>query len=342
MSEHEVTIVIIIPCVNEKQYIEECIRAIYANQFSQPVQLAVYVADGMSTDGTRELIQTLMGEFAQLHLLDNPSRFTPFAFNLGIKAQQADYYQIVGARHILSTDYLQTELRIFDQDSSVWCVGGRIINSYVNPIGEIIAKAMSTTFGMGLGNFRTLSKSGYTDTVTSPMYPSWVFEKIGYFDEELVRNQDDDFNYRVSKHGGKIYYAHEIYLKYYVRGNFKNLFKQFFQYGYWKVYVNSKHKTVTTIRQLIPPLFVLFLMCFLLFSVYSSLITTLGTLVLVIYLVMNGVFSAKVAQNLKSFFLTCYTYPILHVSYGLGYLKGIFHFIFLKRKPSAREKQISR
>lgn len=335
-------IAIVIPCLNEKPYIEECIEAIYANEFHSDVQLCVNIVDGMSTDGTRELVESLIPKFAGLKLLDNPIRFTPFAFNIGIQHQQADFYQIVGARHIISKNYLQQSLDVLQNDPATWCVGGKIINEYINHTGEIIAKAMSTTFGMGIGNFRTLDKSGYTDTVTSPMYPAWVFNKIGYFDENLVRNQDDDFNYRVSKAGGKIYYENEISLRYYVRGNFKNLYKQFFQYGYWKVYVNKKHKAVTTLRQLVPPLFVLFAVFSLPISLIGGFLAAMTSFVWAVYLVLNVIFSTKTATNITDFFQLLFTYPLLHVSYGFGYLKGIFHFLILDQGPSDKEKKISR
>ena len=87
-----------------------------------------------------------------------------------------------------------------------------------------------------------------------------VFEKVGYFDEELVRNQDDEFNFRVIKGGFKIYLTQKIRSKYYVRGSFNKLYRQYYQYGYWKVFVNQKHGEVTSIRQLIPPAFVAFLL----------------------------------------------------------------------------------
>src|SRR5690606_3501315 len=110
-----------------------------------------------------------------------------------------------------------------------------------------------------------------------------VFNKIGYFDEELVRNQDDDFNYRVANAGGKIYFDAEISLKYYVRGNFKNLWKQFFQYGYWKVYVNKKHKAITTFRQLIPPLFVVYLFLLMFTPMVSFVFFVVAVIPLVLY-----------------------------------------------------------
>jgi GT2 family glycosyltransferase len=342
MVDKEIRIVVIVPCFNEKPYLEECIRAIYNNRFSQSVSVSVSSVDGMRNDGTRELINELKKEFSQLERIDNPSRFTPFAFNLGIQSKKADYYQIVGARHILSPNYLEMELQTLKNDSAAWCVGGRIINEFLNPTGEIIANAMGTTFGMGLGNFRTLKKSGYTDTVTSPMYPAWVFDKIGYFDENLVRNQDDDFNYRVAQNGGKIVYLHEIYLKYYVRGNFKNLFKQFFQYGYWKVFVNRKHRAVTTIRQLVPPLFVLYLFASIFLSLFFPSLTIVFCFPLIIYGFLNILFSIKCSNKINAFILTLGTFPLLHIAYGTGYLKGVFQFLVLNKKPSAREKSISR
>lgn len=334
---------VIIPCRNERIYIEECVHAIYASQVSSDVQLAVFVVDGMSDDGTREKIQALQTRYQSLQLIDNTKQLTPYAFNLGIYADPtADYIQIVGARHILSPNYLSECLKQLQTDQDTWCVGGKIINKYVNKTGEYIAKAMSTSFGMGLGNFRTLNKSGYTDTVTSPMYPMWVFHKIGYFDEELIRNQDDDFNYRVTKSGGKIFYHNEISLKYYVRGSISQLWKQFMQYGYWKVYVNKKHKAVTTLRQLVPPLFVLFLMLIPFLFLISSLIGFIGLSFLGVYILLGLLVTGRIAEDITEFNRIFIIFPILHISYGWGYLKGIVAFLIANRKPNDKYKKMSR
>jgi glycosyltransferase involved in cell wall biosynthesis len=333
---------VVIPCRNEVKYIQECIEAIYQNEFSIPVQLHVFVVDGMSDDGTRELVEQMMLTFSSLKLVDNSKKLTPYAFNLGIHARAADYIQIVGARHILSSNYIQKSLSILLEQDSIWCVGGKLINEYVNETGEIISKAMSTTFGMGIGNFRTLETSGYSDTVTSPMYPMWVFEKIGYFDEDLIRNQDDDFNFRVSKAGGKIWFESTISLKYYVRGNFKGLYRQFYQYGYWKVFVNQKHKAVTTLRQLVPPAFVMFLFL----SPFSFFLPTfIGVFTVIlygIYFLLGCFFSFKLRKSLREFFQLFKTFPILHFSYGLGYLSGMLQFLVLRQKPSDKQKRLSR
>jgi GT2 family glycosyltransferase len=334
---------VIIPCRNERIYIEECVHAIYASQISEEVQISVFVVDGMSDDGTREKIEFLQKTYQSLQLIDNTRQLTPYAFNLGIYADPtADFIQIVGARHILSSNYLSECLKQLQTDKDSWCVGGKIINQYINKTGEYIAKAMSTSFGMGLGNFRTLTESGYTDTVTSPMYPMWVFEKIGYFDEELIRNQDDDFNYRVTKNGGKIFFHAGISLKYYVRGDLKNLWKQFMQYGYWKVYVNKKHKAVTTLRQLVPPLFVLFLILLPFSFLINPLIGFVGLSFLGIYVLLGLLITSRIAEDISEFNRIFIIFPILHISYGWGYLKGIAAFLIANKKPNEKYKKMSR
>jgi GT2 family glycosyltransferase len=334
---------IVIPCRNEAPYIEECIEAIYACQLPAGCTIEVFVVDGLSDDGTRETIRVLQKKYLSLHIVDNEKQLTPYAFNLGIHAGgKVDYVQIIGARHIVTSNYLMECLKHFERDSEIWCVGGRIVNEFINDTGRTISIAMGTPFGMGLGNFRTLQHSGYTDTVTSPMYPYWVFEKIGFFDETLIRNQDDDFNYRVEQAGGKIYFEHSIALKYYVRATYSGLWRQFFQYGYWKVFVNKKHKAVTTLRQLVPPLFVLYLFG-LLVALFSNVwVIAFSGLPFLFYVLLLALFSVMHAESTRQILGLAKTYAILHLAYGLGYLKGIVDFFIFKKDPSDRQKRLSR
>ena len=334
---------VVVPCRNESKYIAECIDAIFKCDLPNNSELNVFIVDGMSDDGTRQIVLDLMENYPFLYLIDNLNLLTPYAFNLGIHAGgKVDYVQIVGARHILSNNYLVKSIQKIENDSTVWCVGGKINNEYLNDIGEIISKAMSSPFGMGLGNFRTLEKSGETDTVTSPIYPYWVFEKIGFFDEQLIRNQDDDFNYRVARAGGKIWFEYEISLKYYVRSNFKGLYRQFYQYGHWKVFVNQKHKVVTTIRQLAPPAFVFFLFVSPILVLLGSFFLYLTISLYGIYFLLGIYFSFKPSKGIRGFFKILKTFPILHFSYGIGYLSGIINFLILRQKPSDKQKRLSR
>lgn len=332
----------VIPCRNERSFIEECAHALLQCDLPPLVDMQIYIVDGMSDDGTRDVISSLTKEHAQVHLIDNKKQLTPFAFNLGIQAGgKVDYVQIVGARHILSKNYLFKCIEKLQENSSIWCVGGKIRNVSVNKTGALISAVMSSSFGMGMGNFRTLESSAYTDTVTSPMYPYHVFDKIGFFDEDLIRNQDDDFNFRVSKAGGKLYFIHEIELKYYVRATITGLRKQFFQYGYWKVFVNRKHGTMTTIRQLFPPGFVLYIALLPLLFFLPCWLQWIGIFPIILYLFGLIFFTAKVV-HWKEFLPTLRLFPLIHISYGCGYLLGMIDFLLLRKNPSERQKELSR
>jgi hypothetical protein len=153
----------------------------------------------------------------------------------------------------------------------------------------------------------------------------------------LIRNQDDEFNYRITSNGYKIYLNSKIKCKYFVRAAFLKLFKQYYQYGYWKVFVNKKHKSVTTVRQLIPMMFVLYL--FLLsISVFSNeLVFMLMSLFGILYLFLAFVFALKKSTSLKFVLGIVYSFFILHTSYGLGYLKGIFDFLILGKSIKKQE-----
>lgn len=334
---------VVIPCRNERAYIRECVEAIYNCSLPDDCEMRVFVVDGKSDDGTLDEVHKLQQEFRSLEVVENTLQLTPYAFNLGIYAGgKTDFVQIVGARHILSKEYLKRSMEIMQQDSSVWCIGGRVENVYLNNKGRIISKAMGSAFGMGLGNFRTLQASGFTDTVGTPMYRYEVFEQIGFFDEVLVRNQDDDFNFRVTQAGGKIFYCHEISIRYYVRGNMKNLWKQFQQYGYWKVFVNRKHKAVTTMRQLVPPAFVLFLITVPFTFLIHPWLGLSATAAISFYTLIGLLVAFRTADHKSEVPELWLVFPVLHISYGWGYLRGIIEFLILRKQPSETSKQLSR
>lgn len=334
---------IVIPCRNEVNFISGCLESVLRCVEIAGAEANIYVVDGKSDDGTIEKINAISQEHPSVQLVVNEKQLTPYAFNLGIHANpDFDYLVIVGSRHILSENYFSEGIRTLEENPEIWCVGGTVNNVFINEFSEIVAAAMGTSFGMGLGNFRAQTDSGFVDTIGTPIYPAHVFEKIGYFDEELVRNQDDEYNYRVTKAGGKIWHNHHITVQYFVRGNLNGLRRQMFQYGYWKVFVNKKHKAVTTMRQLVPPVFVLYLLL-LPFSLFAGLCAFLVLASpLAIYLLLGlatGLRTDKAfVQKLKIFLL----FPVIHVSYGLGYLKGILDFLLLGRQPAGSAKQLTR
>jgi cellulose synthase/poly-beta-1,6-N-acetylglucosamine synthase-like glycosyltransferase len=326
---------IVIPCRNEENYIAACVDSMLQQDYPS---IEVLVCDGMSDDGTRNVLEKY-SDNPKVRVLDNHARVTPIALNLGIQNAKGDIIIIFGAHATMNVDYVSKSVETFTIDDKIGCVGGVLNQVDENEDAAVISKAMSSVFGVGNAHFRTGTKSGFVDTVAFGAYKKEVFEKVGFFDDELVRNQDDEFNFRVLKGGYKIYLNPEIQADYYVRGNFQKLWRQYYQYGYWKVYVNRKHKTVTTFRQLIPAFMV---SCFgvtflfaLIFPIFWNLFLagTLFYLGAAFYFAQRKVaFSIRIWGVMRSFF-------VLHFSYGSGYLMGIFDFLILNKKQVNQNAQ---
>lgn len=327
---------VIIPCRNEVQSVGKCIEAILASDY--PL-LEIIVVDGMSEDGTRSVLNNLSKSFSNIKIVDNPEKLTPFAFNYGVKNANGFYIQRVDARNLIAVDYISKLVNILEENPMISCVGGDYQHTYSTPAGEYISWAMESKFGVGAGNYRTMKKNTYVDTVGVPMYRRSIFEEIGFFDENLARNQDDDFNFRVRKKGHKILYVCDAKVKYFVRGTYKKLFNQMKQYGYFKVFVNKKHKTVTTIRQIIPLLFLIFSLGGALASFLWPLFFPFYLLIMAAYFLLGSVSATAFTINPFKILNVQYACLVMHLGYGLGYLIGILDFLILNKSPSNFMKQ---
>jgi GT2 family glycosyltransferase len=201
---------------------------------------------------------------------------------------------------------------------------------------------MSSPFGVGNATFRIGGEKKYVDTLAFGIYRKKVFEVIGNFNEELVRNQDDELNYRLTKNGFKILYDPAIQSQYFVRGSIGKLYKQYFQYGYWKVYVNKLHKAVTSIRQLVPLIFVLGILLGAVITAIFPYFAFLYIPGIALYLTASVYFGIKSAKSVGTGLRVALVFPVLHWSYGIGYLKGIIMFLLFNKKPSKKSKSLSR
>jgi glycosyltransferase involved in cell wall biosynthesis len=332
---------VVIPCRNEAGFIRNCLLSVVESGYAYG-RLGIYVVDGMSSDGTREIVNFLAGQYPDIRLIDNPHLFTPQALNLGIRASTASVVVILGAHSQVVKGYFELCVETFQRNPGVGCVGGRIVNIPVNSVAEAVSLAMSSVFGVGNARFRTGGAEGPTDTVAFGAYRSEVFAQAGYFDEELVRNQDDEFNYRIQKYGFGIYFNPQIVAEYYVRASFAGLFRQYFQYGYWKVYVNRKHRRITTLRQVVPLLFVLFLMSGLPAGLAGGYVLISWFAGLALYFLGSLVSAIRLVSNPGKVIRTMYAFLLMHLAYGLGYLEGIARFVLLKRGPSPRKTALTR
>jgi len=331
---------VVIPCRNEELYIAKCIESVLANNYPSDL-VDVFICDGMSTDSTREIVKDF-SENKRVTLLDNLQITTPFALNLGIEESQADIIIILGAHAEIESNYIKLCVETFTLNPEIGCVGGILDTISLDENSAAIALAMSSVFGVGNAHFRTGLKEGYVDTVAFGAYRREVFEKVGLFDSALTRNQDDEFNFRLIQGGFRIYLNPKIRAKYYVRSSFSKLYKQYMQYGYWKVYVNRKLKAVTTIRQLAPPLWVLFLFSMPFAWLIHSILGIFHLILLLIYLTTSLLMGFTMSRNTKEFALVCFAFYTLHFSYGTGYLHGILDFFILKKSPGNRNSTLTR
>ncbi len=320
---------VVIPCRNERKHIERTVRAILASDYEN---IEIIVVDGMSEDGTRDIMQSLMMQDPRVKMVDNPKKLTPYAFNIGIVHSRGEYVQIVGSRNVMAPNYLSLLVNVLNTRPDVACVGGDYQHVSDSSAGEVIALAMESKFGVGAGNYRTMRIDCYVDTVGVPMYRSSIFREVGTFDERLTRNQDDEFNFRLQQKGLKIFYVHNAKVTYLVRGSFKKAYWQFFQYGYFKVFVNQLHGAVTTARQTVPAAFIAFWIVMLPWAGLLPALRPIAGFAALLY-VLTGIAMAGRKVGLIKRFQVLFACFVLHLGYGLGYWTGIYDFILKKREP---------
>jgi glycosyltransferase involved in cell wall biosynthesis len=334
-------VTVVVPCRNERQYIAACVDSILAQSY--PTEwLQVIVVDGCSDDGTTEVLSELYGGHARVTCLNNEKRTTPYALNIGIRNSNAEVVIIFGAHAVMHKNYVFHCVDVLSNDHSVGVVGGIIHNVNENQTAQYVSQCMSTSFGVGNAHFRTGNRAGLVDTVAFGAYRREIFDQIGYFDESLTRNQDDEFNYRVTQSGWKIYLDLRIESNYYVRGSFQKLARQYYQYGYWKVYVAKKHKAVTTWRQLVPFAFVAYVMLATLGLLCCPTLWLLWLGPLLAYLLLALKVSLSFGAKPIDVFSRVLVFFILHVSYGWGYWMGILRFLILRRPPASLAERSSR
>lgn len=330
---------VIIPCRNEGERIGRCLDSLLGQDYPQD-RIEVHIVDGMSEDGTRERIERYALQYKFLRLIDNPGKIVPTGLNIGIKKARGEIIIRMDAHNYYASNYISKCVESM-QSYNVENVGGiwHILPAKETIFARSIAMALSHPFGAGNAYYRIGSQEPkFVDTVPFGCYKREVFDRIGLFDEDLIRNQDDEFNLRLIRNGGKILLVPEIVSYYYARDSLSKLWKMYWQYGYFKPLVARKVGAVMTWRQLVPALFVLGLVSAGIFSVLAPSYFWLFLLVFSSYSIVNiGVsFAIALKKGLKYMPPLPIVFFTIHFSYGIGYLKGILDFILLKKDK--REK----
>lgn len=319
---------VICPIYNEEKYIGKCIDSILRQDYPKE-DMEVLLVDGMSIDRTREIALSYSKEYPFIHLYDNPNKIVPYAMNIGIQAAKGDIIIRLDAHAIYPDNYfseLVTKLHELNADN----VGAvcRTLPADDSPKCKAIAAALSSSFGMGNSYFRIGAKEiMQVDTVPFGCYRKEVFDKIGLYDIDLIRNQDDELNARLIKNGGKIYLIPYLIVDYFARNTIKKTGKMFYQYGLYKPLVNKKLGSPATIRQFFPLAFVLGLIFGLILSILIKYILISYVVVVTMYFLLALMFSLKSYSSISQVMWQIATYFTIHLNYGWGYLVGIYKIL---------------
>ena len=331
MNNSTQLISVIVPVLNESYCIEKCLDSIISQDYPSE-KMEILIVDGMSNDGTRSIINNYSLRDKRIRLLDNKHQRVPNALNIGIKESHGSIIVRMDSHCIYPSNYISVLVdKLIQLDA--WNVGGvwKIIPG--NDSSACLAIAICSGHPIGVG--MSLHKIGCshiieTDTVPFGCFKREVFDIVGYYDEEMQRNEDEELNGRIRKIGGRIILIPEVTMQYIARNSMRKMLKMYYQYGLWKPIVNKKVGEFVSFRQFAPPFFVLFIILGLMLGVVFKSILYMVLGVCLIYsciLFTLGVINAFKNRRPSLCLLIPLTFVLIHFSYGIGYLRGILSII---------------
>lgn len=317
---------VVIPMRNEAGFIDRCLDSVFEQDYPEE-RFEVIVVDGDSDDDSPAVLAGYVDRYGErMRVFQNPKRIVPPAMNIGIRAARGDIVMRVDAHTTLDPAYMRTGVEVL-QRTGADNVGGPMHAIGGGRLANAIAAAMGSRFGIG-AYFHFGTEEREVDTVYLGMYPLSVLARIGLYDEELVRNQDDELNYRLRKAGGRIVLTPEMRSWYQNRTSVKKLARQFYQYGLWKVRVLQKHPRQMSPRQFVPPTFVATVIGTAVLAPFWTVAAWLCAAAIGAYLAACAGAASLVARKSgwvlwPAVFLAFVT---MHVSWGWGFLRGLVRF----------------
>jgi GT2 family glycosyltransferase len=313
---------------NEAGFIAQALEGLLAQDYPAD-RMEIVVADGMSDDRTREILGKYVRQHPHVKMVDNPGRIVSCGLNTAIANAKGEIIFRIDGHSEVASDFLRQNVQLLAEHPEAWSVGGPIVHAGRNTFAKAVAIAMSHPCGVGLATHRFSDYEGYVEGAQFPALRRWVFDRVGNFDERLVRNQDDELNYRITQAGGKIYVSPRVRYVYFVRERIDQLFWQYFQYAFWRIPMIRKHRRPTTLRQVIPPLFflimlVLFITGLVLRQPFVAM--TLPAVYVVALLAVGLAFVPRAGLKVAS--LVPVAIATIHTAYALGIAYGLCAALF--------------
>jgi succinoglycan biosynthesis protein ExoA len=322
---------VIAPCRNERNFISTFINHVFAQDHGE-WSIELIIADGLSNDGTFEYLNELQCKIPNLKVISNPGRIVSTGLNLALKLADGSIVVRMDVHTIYESDYIQECINVLFSTNAT-CVGGAWVASGNSPFQMAVANAFQSKVASGGALSRNKYYNGWVDTVYLGAWHRIDLLSFGGFDENLVRNQDDELSLRIIRSGGRIWQSSKIKSKYIPRNSLKSFFYQFFQYGYWRLRVMSKHKYAASFRHIIPFGFLLLLISLLISSLFNNFFLLILLLTLFLYatvIITDLLINLKNHVDFYSFVLTFICIISMHLGYSLGFGLAFFDLIFLR------------
>jgi len=321
---------IIVPCYNEQSTIRLLLIALREQTFSR-AEMEVIIADGMSTDGTRDEIAKFQADFPDLSIrvVDNTLRTIPSGLNRAIEASRGEIIIRSDAHSKPYPDYIENSVKALDEGrgdnvGGVW----EIQPGADTWIAKSIAVAAAHPLGVGDAMYRHATRAAEVDTVPFGAFKRELIERIGKFDETLLTNEDYEFNTRIRKANGRIWLDPSIRSVYFARSTLMELARQYWRYGYWKWRMLRRYPDTLRWRQALPPSFVLSLLGLIALSIFFPFMRYVLASELILYysiLFLAGIRSAM-QRNVPFLVIGLpLAIPVMHISWGSGLLWSILN-----------------
>jgi glycosyltransferase involved in cell wall biosynthesis len=319
---------IVIPCLNEENYIEGSLLSLKNSDY--PVEsLEILIIDGGSTDSTLSKIKKIKATFPEIQIINNPQKITPRSLNIGVQNATGDYVMIASAHSQFPPNYISFLMQKL-KEIKCDCIGGGIDTKVANstPVSEAIIKLLSSRFGVGNSSFRTEKNATlFVDTIPFGIYKRSLFKEVGYYNEKLVRNHDIEFSKRLLKSGYKIVLVSSIRCTYFARETYKKFALNNFFNGVWNIrtlYITKQFKSLS-IRHFIPLIFLLSLILpFIMYVSINKNFIYISLFSIFIYTCFVISASISLKDHYAKFMYIIWGFFVLHFSYGFGSLYSLF------------------
>lgn len=327
-------VTIAMPCLNEEGYIEDCLRSVAAQDYPRD-RIEILVADGGSTDRTREILARLSRDDPRIRVIDNPDRIQAAGMNQIIRQARGEVVVRMDVHCEYAEDYVRRCIEVLGRTGAD-NVGGAQRAKAKTAFQRALCAALTSPVGVGGASYRSPDNEGYVDTVFLGAFRRRVFETAGMYDPKAITNEDAELNQRILEAGGKVYLSRDIVVHYYPRTSYRTLAKQYFKYGQGRARTLLKRGTFPSLRPALPFLMVVSGSALLATSRWHRL--TLPAFAL--YAAATGIEAIRVGheEGLAAIPVIWGIFPVLHASHGVGFAAGLLKYGLSPDWPESPER----